>query len=81
MAYGVLPQVRARFVGLSLYRLDINFRESSVIGIVGAGGIGGALNTSISRYEYGTTSAIILIIVALVWLTELVSGVIRKRVQ
>lgn len=81
MAYGVLPQIRPRFVGLSLYRLDINFRESSVIGIVGAGGIGGALNTSISRYEYGTTSAIILIIVALVWLTEIASGFIRKRVQ
>lgn len=81
MAYGVMPQVRPRFVGLSLYRLDINFRESSVIGIVGAGGIGGALNTSISRYEYGTTSAIILLIVALVWSLELVSGMIRKRVQ
>lgn len=81
MGYGVVPQIMPRFVGLSVYRLDINFRESSVIGIVGAGGIGGALNTSISRYEYGTTAAIILVIVALVLLTEYASGFIRKRVQ
>lgn len=81
MGYGVVPQIMPRFVGLSVYRLDINFRESSVIGIVGAGGIGGALNTSIARYEYGTTAAIILVIVALVYLGEIASGVIRKRVQ
>lgn len=81
MAYGVVPQVFPRFVGLSVYRLDINFRESSVIGIVGAGGIGGALNTSISRYEYSTTAAILLVIIAIVLLTEYASGVIRKRVQ
>ena len=51
------------------------------VGIVGAGGIGGALNTSIARYEYGTTAAIIIVIVALVYLGEYASGVVRKRVQ
>ncbi|MBX3142549.1 MAG: phosphonate ABC transporter, permease protein PhnE [Trueperaceae bacterium] len=81
MAYGVVPQVAPRFVGLSVYRLDINFRESSVIGIVGAGGIGAALNTSISRYEYDTTAAILIVIVGLVLLAEYASGIIRRRVQ
>ncbi len=81
MTYGVVPQIFPRFVGLSVYRLDINFRESSVIGIVGAGGIGGALNTSISRYEYSTTAAILIVIIAIVLLTEYASAVIRKRVQ
>ena len=81
MAYGVVPQIYPRFVGLSVYRLDINFRESSVIGIVGAGGIGGALNTSISRYEYSVTAAILIIIIAIVFIGEYASGVIRKRVQ
>ncbi len=81
MGYGVVPQIMPRFVGLSVYRLDINFRESAVIGIVGAGGIGGALNTAIARYEFGTTAAIILVIVALVYLGEYASGVIRQKVQ
>ena len=81
MAYGVVPQIMPRFVGLSVYRFDINFRASSVIGIVGAGGIGGALNTSIARYEYGTTSAILLVIIALVYAAEYASAAIRKRVQ
>ncbi len=81
MGYGVVPQIMPRFVGLSVYRLDINFRESSVIGIVGAGGIGGALNTAIARYDHGITAAIILVIVALVYAGEYASGLIRKRVQ
>jgi len=81
MAYGVVPQIAPRFVGLSVYRLDINFRESSVIGIVGAGGIGAALNTAISRYEYDVTAAILIVIIGLVFIAEYASGVIRKRVQ
>ena len=81
MAYGVVPQIAPRFVGLSVYRLDINFRESSVIGIVGAGGIGAALNTAISRYEYDVTAAILIVIVGLVFIAEYASGIIRKRVQ
>ncbi len=81
MAFGVVPQIRSRFVGLSLYRLDINFRESSVLGIVGAGGIGATLNTSISRYEYSTTAAIILLIVGMVLLLEYTSGFIRARLR
>lgn len=81
LTYGVLPQVLPRLVGLSLYRFDINLRESAVIGIVGAGGIGATLNTSIQRYEYNTASAILLLIIALVMATELVSSAIRKRLQ
>jgi len=47
--YGIQPQVMPRLIGLSLYRLDINFRESAVVGIVGAGGIGATLNTAFAR--------------------------------
>lgn len=79
--YGVQPQVMPRLIGLSLYRLDINFRESSVVGIVGAGGIGATLNTAFDRYEYDTAATIILIIIGIVFFAEYTSSKIRERVQ
>ena len=79
--YGIQPQVMPRLIGLSLYRLDINFRESAVIGIVGAGGIGATLNTAIDRYEYDSAGAILLIIIALVMVAEYGSSYLRKFLQ
>jgi len=79
--YAVQPQVMPRLIGLSLYRLDINFRESAVIGIVGAGGIGATLNTSIDRYEYDSAGAILLIIIGLVMVAEYGSSYLRKFLQ
>lgn len=79
--FAVLSQVMPRLVGLSLYRLDINFRESAVIGIVGAGGIGATLNTAMDRYEFDTAAAIILVIIAIVMVAEYTSGWLRKRIQ
>ena len=79
--YAVQPQVMPRLIGLSLYRLDINFRESAVIGIVGAGGIGATLNTSIDRYEYDSAGAILLIIIAIVMVAEYSSSYLRKFLQ
>ncbi len=79
--FAVLSQVMPRLIGLSLYRLDINFRESAVIGIVGAGGIGATLNTAIDRYEFDTAAAVILVIIAIVLFCEYTSGWIRKAVQ
>lgn len=79
--FAVLSQVMPRLVGLSLYRLDINFRESAVIGIVGAGGIGATLNTAMDRYEFDSAAAIILVIIAIVMLAEYSSGWLRQRIQ
>ncbi|MEO9649832.1 MAG: phosphonate ABC transporter, permease protein PhnE [Roseobacter sp.] len=79
--YGVQPQVMPRLIGLSMYRLDINFRESAILGLVGAGGIGATLNTAFDRYEYDTAAAILLIIIGIVMALEYLSGVIRARVQ
>ena len=79
--YGVQPQVIPRLIGLSMYRLDINFRESAILGLVGAGGIGATLNTAFDRYEYDTAAAILLIIIVIVMALEYLSGVIRARVQ
>ena len=77
--YGVQPQVMPRLIGLSLYRLDINFRESSVVGIVGAGGIGSTLLTAFDRYEYSTAATILLIIIGIVFFAEYSSSKIRER--
>lgn len=78
--FAVLSQIMPRLVGLILYRLDINFRESSVIGIVGAGGISATLNTAMDRYEFDTAAAILIVIIAIVMLAEYGSGWIRKRI-
>ena len=79
--YAIQPQVMPRLIGLSLYRLDINFRESAVIGIVGAGGIGATLNTAIDRYEYDSAGAILLIIILLVMIAEYGSSYLRRFLQ
>lgn len=79
--YAIQPQIMPRLIGLSLYRLDINFRESAVIGIVGAGGIGATLNTAIDRYEYDSAGAILLIIIAIVMVAEYSSSYLRKFLQ
>jgi len=79
--YAIQPQVMPRMIGLSVYRLDINFRESAVVGIVGGGGIGATLNTAFERYEFDTAAAILLIIIGIVMVLEYTSGYLRKWVQ
>jgi phosphonate transport system permease protein len=79
--FGVQPQVMPRMIGLGLYRFDINFRESAVIGIVGAGGIGATLDTAFDRYEFASAAAILLVIIGIVMLVEYSSGTVRRWVQ
>ena len=79
--YGIQPQVMPRFIGLSLYRFDINFRESAIVGIVGGGGIGATLNTAFDRYEFDSAAAILLVIIAIVMAVEYTSGFVRRKVQ
>ena len=79
--FGVAPQVLPRYIGLSIYLLDINLRASTIIGIVGAGGIGGALFNSFHRYEYDTALAILISIIVIVLLMELISSKVRSRLQ
>lgn len=79
--FGIQPQIIPRLIGLSMYRLDINFRESAVLGLVGAGGIGATLNTAFDRYEFDTVAAILLIIIVVVMVLEYLSGMIRGRIK
>ncbi|MEX2501986.1 MAG: phosphonate ABC transporter, permease protein PhnE [Trueperaceae bacterium] len=80
LAYAVMPQILPRQVGLTLYQLDINLRASTVVGIVGAGGIGSTLMNAFGRYDYAFALAILLVIIAVVFVTEVVSGRIRRSV-
>lgn len=80
LLYGVAPQTLPRYIGLCIYRLDINLRESTILGIVGAGGIGATLYNSFGRYEYDFSFAILLSIVAIVLVAEWASGAIRARI-
>ncbi len=77
----IVPQVMPRFAGLSVYRLDVNFRESTILGIVGAGGIGSTLQTSIQRYDFDTSAAVLILVIAIVLALEYLSAFVRGRIQ
>jgi phosphonate transport system permease protein len=81
LLYGVLPQILPRIIGLTIYKWDINLRQSTIIGIVGAGGIGATLYNAFSRYDYDFALAILLVIVAIVLAGEGVSALARRRAQ
>ena len=81
LLYAVLPQVASRFVGFCLYQLDSNLRNSTMVGIVGAGGIGGTLFAAFKRFDYDFVCAILIAIIALIFLAELVSARIRAALQ
>ncbi|NMB10998.1 MAG: phosphonate ABC transporter, permease protein PhnE [Firmicutes bacterium] len=79
VVYGVWPQIATRFTGLVIYRGDQSFRQSTVIGLVGAGGIGAVLETAMGRYDYNTAGAILLVIIILVLVGEYASSAVRRR--
>ncbi|HEX6005956.1 MAG TPA: phosphonate ABC transporter, permease protein PhnE [Burkholderiales bacterium] len=78
---GVLPQVMPVLIGTAVYRWDINVRESSVLGFVGAGGIGLHLYASINQFAWQQVLVVLAAILAIVLLSEAVSAYIRARVS
>jgi len=81
LVYCISPQALPRYLGVSIYRLDANIRHSTVVGIVGAGGIGQVLAATFSRYDYDFSLAILMIIVALVFLGEVFSNWVRSGLR
>ena len=79
-AYGIVPQVLPAFAGISVFRWDINIRESTVLGLVGAGGIGLPLNAAITTLAWTQVSLILLVIIATVVVSEWVSAKIRHTI-
>ncbi len=81
LLYCVAPQILPRYLGVSIYRLDANIRHSTVVGIVGAGGIGQTLAATFSRYDYDFSCTILIAIISLVFLGEIFSSWIRSYLR
>jgi phosphonate transport system permease protein len=80
--YGVaiLPQILPVLIGTSIYRWDINVRESSVLGFVGAGGIGLLLYASINQFAWSQAIVILIAILGIVIISEALSAYVRSRI-
>jgi len=76
--FGVLPQVLPRFIGFSTYQFDSNVRNSTMVGIVGAGGIGAPLFVAFQRFDYDVVAAILISIIAVVFVAEVISTRIQR---
>jgi phosphonate transport system permease protein len=81
MRFGALPQVMSAFAGYTLLRFEINVREGSVVGMVGAGGIGQDLFVAIRKFYYTDVSAILLMIIVCVAVIDLVTERVRHRLS
>ena len=79
MRFAVVPQVRPDFVSYALLRFEINVRGASVMGFVGAGGIGQELVVAIRKFYYSDVSAILLTIIVTVFFIDFITGWLRGR--
>jgi phosphonate transport system permease protein len=79
MRFAVLPQVTAGYASYALLRFEINVREASVMGFVGAGGIGQELVVAIRKFYYSDVSAILITIIVTVFLIDIATGWLRGK--
>ncbi len=79
IVWGVIPQVGPLWTSYALYRFESNARSATVLGLIGAGGIGQTLIDSINGFQYRNTSAICVVIVIAVTLIDLLSQAMRQR--
>ena len=78
IVYGVIPQVMFRFIGFAAYETDANLRNSTMVGIVGAGGIGGTLFAAFQRFDYDFVFAILIAIIALIMIGEVLQIQVKR---
>jgi phosphonate transport system permease protein len=79
ITHGVLPQVLPQFADVAMYRWEYNFRASTVMGMVGAGGIGLELMSSLRIMQYSEVSALLIVILAAVTVVDALSSALRGR--
>ncbi len=80
MIYGIVPQILPTIAGVGVFRWDINVRGSTILGIVGAGGIGVQLNASINVLAWTQVSTILLVILGTVFISEYISAKVRGAI-
>ncbi|MEM0990239.1 MAG: phosphonate ABC transporter, permease protein PhnE [Pseudomonadota bacterium] len=80
IVYGVVPQVLPLWISFSLYRFEANVRSATVLGIVGAGGIGMSLSEALRGFDYASGAAILLIILVTVSIFDIFGSLLRKVV-
>jgi len=79
IGFGIMPQVNPVILSILLYNLESNVRSGTILGIVGAGGIGFLLSDRIAAYKWGEAWSIIFLIIAMVYIIDWISGLIRAR--
>lgn len=79
ITYAIVPQVMPSFWAITILRWDINIRESTVLGLVGAGGIGLLFQGAIDLFRWNTVSLILIVVILVVFAGELITGVVRKK--
>jgi phosphonate transport system permease protein len=80
LIYGIVPQILPAFAGISVFRWDINIRESTVLGLVGAGGIGLQLNASLNVLAWPQVTLILILILIAVIFSEWISAKVRHAI-
>jgi phosphonate transport system permease protein len=80
LSFAVLPQILPDLISFTLYRFETNIRAASVLGLIGAGGIGYLMNTSFRTFQYQEAAAIVLVLIALVMLVDSLSSRLRRMV-
>jgi phosphonate transport system permease protein len=73
--------VLTRFVGFATYQFDSNLRNSTMVGIVGAGGIGGTMFAAFQKFDYDYLLTILLAIIAMIMVSEILQNAVKKLYQ
>lgn len=79
--YGIVPQIKPAFIGITTYRWDINVSEATIIGFVGAGGIGVELATRVDFFDWNGVPTILIAILGVVIASEAISAYLRELVR
>ena len=81
IVFGVLPQVITAWIAVVLYRFEVNLRSATVLGMVGAGGLGFELVGSLKLFKYPETATCIIVITVMVVAADFVSSRLRRAIQ